>query len=267
MSYWRDKVALITGGSGGLGRALAGTLAAAGARVIVTARNADPLEATAVAIRQRGGQATAMPADITCQDQVERLFQQAIGQFGRLDMLVNSAGRSQRGEAIDTTPEEFCDLMALNFIAAVRCTRAAVPHLLASRGHVVNIGSLAGKAAVRYVGAYPATKFALSAYSAQLRLELGPRGLHVLLVSPGPIAREDAEHRYADQAAGLPETAKKPGAGVKFNAISPEKLSRAILRACERRQPELMYPGMVRLLVAIGQLSPRLGDWIVRRLT
>ncbi len=267
MAYWREKVALITGGSGGLGRALAGVLASAGARVIITARHDDRLQETAAAIRQAGGQVTAIPADITCQDQVERLFQQAIEQHRRLDLMINSAGRSTRGEAIDTTPEEFSDLMELNFIAAVRCTRAAAPHLLASQGHLVNIGSLAGKAAVRDVGAYPASKFALAAYSAQLRLEMGPRGMHVLLVSPGPIARDDAERRYVDRAAGLPETAKKPGAGVKFKAISPDKLSRAILRACERRQPELVYPGMVRLLFALGQLSPRLGDWLVRRLT
>jgi short-subunit dehydrogenase len=206
-------------------------------------------------------------ADITCQDDVERLFRRTIDEFGRLDMLVNSAGRSARGQVIETTPEEFLALLDLNFIAAVRCVRAAVPHLMKTQGHLVNVGSLSGKSASRYVGAYPATKFALAAYTQQLRLELSPSGLHVLLVSPGPIARENADQRYSDQVAGLPERAKKPGAGVKLRAVRPEKLSEAIVRACEHRRPELVYPPYMRVLVALGQLSPRLGDWIVRRLT
>ncbi len=267
MSYWKEKVAVITGGSGGLGRALAASLSAAGARVVLAARDPEKLERVAAQLTSHGGEVLAVPTDITRQEQVDALFLRTIEQFGRLDVLVNSAGRSTRGQAIDTTPEEFVELMNLNFIAAVRCTRAAIPHLLKSKGHIVNISSLAGKAAVRYVGAYPATKFALNAYSQQLRLELSPEGLHVLLVSPGPIARDDSELRYADQVAGLPETAKKPGAGVKFRAIAPEKLSRAILAACERRRAELVYPAAVRLLFALGQLSPRLGDWLIRRLT
>jgi short-subunit dehydrogenase len=267
MPYWKDKVAVITGGSGGLGKALAGALGYLGANVVIVARDATRLEATAADLRGAGGKIVPIPADVTRQDQVDRLFQQVIEQFGRLDLLVNSAGRSTRGEAIDTTPEEFIDLMDLNFIAAVRCCRATAPHLLKSRGHLVNISSLAGKAAVRYVGAYPATKFALTAYTQQLRLELSPRGLHVLLVFPGPIARENGEERYADQAAGLPEKARKPGAGVRFGAVPPEKLAKLILRACEQRRPELVYPRIVRLLFTLGQLSPRLGDWLVRRLT
>ncbi len=265
--YWAEKVAVITGGSGGLGKAVAGALAAAGANVVIIARDAERLGCAAAEMQAAGGMVQPMLADVTQQDQVERSFERVIDQFGRLDLLVNAAGRSTRGEAIDTTPEEFIELMNLNFFAVVRCCRAAAPHLLKTGGHLVNISSLAGKAAVRYVGAYPATKFALTAYTQQLRLEMSPRGMHVLLVLPGPIARDDGVERYADRAAGLPAKARKPGAGVKFRAVSPEKLSQAILKACEQRRPELVYPRGVRLLFALGQLSPRLGDWLVRRFT
>jgi short-subunit dehydrogenase len=266
--YWNEKVAVITGGSGGLGKSLAAVLATAGAKVVIVGRDAERLECAAAEIQPAGGaMVQAMPTDVTQQDQVDRLFQRVVDQFGRLDLLVNAAGRSTRGEAIDTTPEEFIELMNLNFVAVVRCCRAAAPQLLKTHGHLVNISSLAGKAAVRYVGAYPATKFALTAYTQQLRLEMSPRGMHVLLVLPGPIARDDGVERYADQAAGLPEKARKPGAGVKFRAVSPERLSQAILRACEQRRPELVYPRGVRLLFALGQLSPRLGDWLIRCLT
>ena len=117
----------------------------------------------------------------------------------------------------------------------VRCTRAAVPHLLKQRGHVVNIGSLAAKSAARWVGAYPATKFAVAAYSQQLRLELGPQGLHVLLVCPGPIRRRGSRVYPLAGLEDVPEAARGPGAGVHVSDVPPEQLARAILRACERR--------------------------------
>jgi short-subunit dehydrogenase len=157
--------------------------------------------------------------------------------------------------------------MELNLIALVRCTQAAMPHLLKRRGHVVNIGSLAAKSASRWVGAYPATKHAVAAYSQQLRLELGSEGLHVLLVCPGPIARDDERLYPLEGLEELPERARRPGAGVKTKAIAPQKLAAAILRACQRRRPELVMPGKARLLFALAQWCPRLGDWIVLRST
>jgi uncharacterized protein len=157
--------------------------------------------------------------------------------------------------------------MELNLIALVRCTRAAAPHLLAARGHVVNIGSLAAKSASRWVGAYPATKHAVAAYSQQLRLELGPQGLHVLLVCPGPIERKDPRLYPLEGLEDIPDRARRPGAGVKTKAIPPQWLAAQILRACERRVPEIVAPRSARLLFVIAQLWPSLGDWIVLRKT
>jgi short-subunit dehydrogenase len=206
-------------------------------------------------------------ADITRQDDVDRLFAQTLDRFGQLDVQVNNAGRSMRGKLLDTTAEQFRDLMELNLIALVRCTRAALPHLLKVRGHVVNIGSLAAKSAARWVGAYPATKFAVAAYSQQLRLELGRSGLHVLLVCPGPIQRKNPRLYPFDGLEDLPEIARQPGAGVMTSALSPQKLAKAILDACQYRRPELIVPISARLLFAIAQLWPSLADWIVLRLT
>lgn len=264
MGFWQDKVVLVTGGSSGLGRVIAGEFAAAGSKLVIVGLEPDVLEATVGRFRDAGHEVLGIPADITRQPEVDALFQQALDRFGRLDVLVNNAGRSMRGKLLDTTPEEFRDLMELNLIALVRTTRVAVPHLLAQRGHVVNMGSLAAKSAARWVGAYPATKFAVAAYSQQLRLELGPEGLHVLLVCPGPIARDDPRLYPLEGLEDLPERARRPGAGVKVGTIRPEKLARAILRACRRRKPELVVPGKARLLFALSQLWPSLGDRIVR---
>ncbi|MFH1268814.1 MAG: SDR family NAD(P)-dependent oxidoreductase, partial [Planctomycetota bacterium] len=243
MSFWTNKVVLVTGGSSGLGRVIAEAFADAGARVVIAALEAEAVEAAADQLGERGSEVLGVHADITRQEQVDDLFAQSLDRFGRLDVLVNNAGRSMRGKLLDTTPDEFRDLMELNLIALVRCTRAAVPHLLKQRGHVVNIGSLAAKSAARWVGAYPATKFAVAAYSQQLRLELGREGLHVLLACPGPIARDDPRLYPLSGLEDLPGRARRPGAGVKVGAIPPQKLAKAILRACRRRQPELVLPG------------------------
>ncbi len=267
MSFWQDKVVLVTGGSSGLGRVIAEQFAAAGGKVVIAALEAAAVERAAAEMRATGGDVLPIHADITRPDDVQRMMEQTIARFGRLDALVNNAGRSMRGKVLDTTPEQFRDLMELNFIALVRCTRAAVPHLLKQRGHVVNIGSLAAKLAARWVGAYPATKFAVAAYSQQLRLELGPQGLHVLLVCPGPVERHDARLYPLAGLEDLPERARTPGAGVRTRPIPPEQLARAILRACQRRRAEIVVPASARLLFALSQLFPRLGDWIVLRKT
>ena len=132
---------------------------------------------------------------------------------------------------------------------------------------MVNIGSLAAKSAARWVGAYPATKFAVAAYSQQLRLELGSSGLHVLLVCPGPIKRKNPRLYPFEGLEDLPEIARRPGAGVKTLTLSPQKLAQAILSACQHRRSELIVPTSARLLFAIAQLWPSLADWIVLRLT
>jgi short-subunit dehydrogenase len=267
MNAWQGKVAVVTGASSGLGRAIATALVDRGASVVLAARGADKLEAVAAELRARGGDVLAVPTDITKAEEVERLFARAREKFGRLDMLVNNAGRSARGEAIATTPEEFAELMDLNLIALVRCTRTAIPQLLEARGHLINIGSLAGKTAARFMGAYSATKHAVSAYSQQLRLELGPQGLHVLLVSPGPIARDEPREYAKEKLKSLPASARKPGAGAKVGLLRPEKLAEQILRACERRKPELVVPARARLVFAVSQLWPSLGDWIIRKMS
>ena len=132
---------------------------------------------------------------------------------------------------------------------------------------MVNIGSLAAKSAARWVGAYPATKFAVAAYSQQLRLELGPQGLHVLLVCPGPIERKDPRLYPLDGLEDVPERARRPGGGVQARAIPPQ---RSPVRSCGRASGggrSWSCPARPGWLFALAQLFPRLGDWIVLRKT
>lgn len=262
MTYWQQKVALVTGGSSGLGLAVARLLVQREAKVILVARREPALESAAQSL---GSEVLSIRADVTQPADVTRAVNVGLERFGRLDLVCHAAGRSMRGEVLATPREEFEELWRVNFLAATDLVRATAEHLLASRGHVVLIGSLASRVAPRYLGAYPASKFPLAAYAQQLRLELGPRGMHTLLVCPGPIARQETGPRYA--AAGVPETANRPAGGARLKTIDPDLLAIKILAACERRQPELVVPGRARILFALSQMSPRLGDWLLRKLT
>jgi short-subunit dehydrogenase len=270
MSYWRGKRAVVTGGSSGLGRALANVLVSRGASVAIVARDQASLDATAQELKARGGNVLAIAADVTSQPDVDRLASTVMTAWNGLDLLCHCAGRSMRGTALATSVDEFRDLVETNFLSALRCTQAFAAALLESRGHVVLVGSLASKVAAGYLGAYPASKFPLAALAQQLRMEMGGKGLHVILVCPGPIAR-DGEHkgrtRYAQQAQDVPAAAYQPAGGAKVRAIDPRWLAERILRACEQRRAELIIPRRARLLFAVSQLSPRLGDWLLRKMT
>ncbi|NIL97743.1 MAG: SDR family oxidoreductase [Planctomycetales bacterium] len=265
MSYWSDKVAVITGGSRGLGFAIASAFASAGARIVVAARDPDSLARCESELRAGGADVTTVVTDVTQAGQIERMVSHTVERYGRLDVLVNNVGHSMRGDIAATAPEVFEELMGVNFLATVRCTHAALPHLLAARGHLVNIGSLAAKIPAPHLGAYPATKFAVAGYTHQLRLELEPRGLHVLLVCPGPILHPQGSSRYDHMTAGLPDAARQPGGTRQLKPIPPAHVAKKILRYCQRRKPELVIPGKVRLLLAVAQLSPSLADKIIRR--
>ncbi len=270
MSYWNSKRALIIGGSAGLGRALADVLAQHGARLAIVARRQQPLDTMVQELKSRGADVLGIAADVTKRDDINRIGDSVHSAWGSVDLLCHCAGRSMRGTALATSVADFRDLWETNFLSAVECIQRFAEPLTANRGHVVLVGSLASKLAAGYLGAYPASKFPLAALAQQLRLETEPSGLHTLLVCPGPITRADEQDlgaRYAAQGPDVPAVAHQPGGGAKMRAIDPHWLAGKILRACEERQAELVIPARARLLFAVSQLSPRFGDWLLRRMT
>ncbi len=264
---WQGKTVAVTGGSSGLGQSIGAAFAARGAHVVLLARDPKRLAEAQASIEGEGGSVSTLSVDLTQPDQVQDAFAQLAQERATLDVLVNAAGRSARGAILDTNEEDFQSLWEINFLGTVRCTLAAAERLIQAEGHLVNIGSLASKTASRYLGAYPVSKFAVAAYTQQLRLELQPRGLHVLLVCPGPLARPDAGQRYDQEATHLPEQARRPGGGARVRLIEPSWLAQRIVRACERREAELVVPSVARWLFALTQLWPRLGDAILKRKT
>ncbi len=265
MDFWKNKIAVVTGGSKGLGREIARALAAAGARVILVARNEADLQEAADAISASTGQAVDFhSADVTDPSAAAHVIEAVVNEYGGIDVLVNVVGASLRTKLVETSPETFRRQMAINFESAVNCTQAALKGLIARRGRVINVASLAAKTPWPLVGPYVTSKAALAAYTNQLRFEIPELG-GVLLVCPGPIRRADSGERYRESAAALGEGAQAPGAGVKLSGLDPDELARRVLQASAAGKRELVLPRKAQWLFFVDAFSPRLGDWLRRR--
>ena len=179
------QVALVTGGSRGLGLAIARALAAQGARVACVARPGAELDAAVAGLVAAGAEAVAAPADVTASAEVNRAVAAVVGRWGRLDVLVLNAGTWKGASLADTSDELFDQLVNLNLKGAFYALRAAIPTMVAAgRGTVVGIDSIGGLAGSAGSGAYAASKWGLRGLLESAALELRPHGLRVSLLYP-----------------------------------------------------------------------------------
>lgn len=265
MSDWKEKIVAITGGSAGLGLAIAREFGARGAKPILISRNRARLEQAVSELASLQIDAEFFVADVLVESQVAAVIGEIVSRHGRIDAWINNVGRSVRIDLAQATSAHFRELMEYNFFSAVHCTQLVVQHLEKTGGHLVNIGSLSSRTAWPFLAPYTTSKFALAGYTQQLRIE-GPPNVHFLLACPGPIQRDDSGSRYQSPKQPLPGHALQPGAGARIEGLAADKVARAIVRACDRRQAEVVMPFRVRLLFVINAISPRLADWILRRL-
>jgi len=185
------RVAVVTGASSGIGAAVATDLARRGATVVAVARRKDRLDEIVERCRQHAPASMACPADVSTRAECEGVIATAEERFGRVDIVVNNAGISIHRNAARTTSDDVERLMAINFFAAVYLTNAALPGMLERHeGAVVNVTSVAGYVPNPGEAAYGASKAALSLWSHGLAVDLHGTGVHVAVVSPGPIDTE-----------------------------------------------------------------------------
>ncbi len=264
-------VAVVTGGSAGLGQIIAQTFLIRGYRVVIVGRDPQRIDQAIGELGRNAspaGTITGHVADVTASDQIDEMFSRVDRDFGRLDVLVNCVGQSDRGLIEHLDPQRLDTLIHRNVHTALLCSQAALPLLESFGGAIVNIGSLASKVGARYIGGYAIAKHALAGMTQQMRLELKPRGVHVALVSPGPIRRSDAGVRYQQQVDdSLPAQASKPGGGTRLKGLDPQRVADAVFDCARRRKPDVILPGHMRCFIAIGHAFPRLGDWLLIKFT
>jgi NAD(P)-dependent dehydrogenase (short-subunit alcohol dehydrogenase family) len=183
----KDKVAVVTGASSGIGRATALLFARNGVDVVAVGRNEGELNALRDETRESSGSVKIHLGDITETSQVDRLISETIDGFGRIDILVNAAGIIKNGNIENTTLDEWDKMMNVNLRSAFYLMQKCVPHLASSRGNVVNVSSVTGTRAFPNVLAYCVSKAGTDQLTRCTALELAPKGIRVNAVNPGVV--------------------------------------------------------------------------------
>jgi short-subunit dehydrogenase len=245
-------IAIVTGGSRGIGPYIADALAAQGARVALVARSEGELEANAQTLAESGAEVIAIPADVTSAGERRELIRTIERRLGPVDVLVNNAGGDLQREFHNLSEDEIQGILDLNLTSAVLLTRLALPGMLErGRGHVVNVSSMAGQVSFPYTEAYAAAKDGLIAFTRVLRADYRDRGVSASALILGPVGETGIGARTADEV-GL----KLPPLGL----VSPAKIGKRTVSAIRGDKVELaVLPGPGKLLRALMDRFPAMG--------
>ena len=251
----KDRIAIVTGASSGIGEATARALAARGAAVVLAARDEEKLRDLEVEILTSGGQALGVKTDVSDRASVDALIDKTVTEFGMLDILVNNAGVGLSGRVAELRSEDLRHVFEVNVVGAINCIQAALPHL-GPGSRIINVSSVVGKRAIPKVGGYCASKFALNALSDSLRVEI-EGDITVTSVYPGTTqtAFRDNSRRTKDEKRGW----RPPGVG-------PEKVAEKIARAAENGGRDVYVRFSDRLFVAGTTLLPGITDRVLKLL-
>ena len=238
------KVVLITGASEGIGAACAAEFAAAGARLSLTARSAEGLA------RSGGPSALLTPGDLTLEATRQQVVERTLARFGAIDILINNAGVGLYSRTWDAPMDDVRQLMELNFFALLGMIQLVTPHMRERRtGMIVNVSSIGGKMPLPWATLYSASKYAVTALTEGLRMELRADGVKTMLACPGYVTTGFQQHVRSGQA---PDAVLRR----RRKAISAEECARAIRRGVERDARTIMAPRSGWILVAVARLFP-----------
>ena len=254
---YRDKVALITGGSRGLGLIIARQICNQGGKVALLARDPAELACAKSDLAQRGGSVLTVQCDLLDTEQIRPSVRQIIDHFGKIDILINCAGSIEVGPLEHMTREDFDRAMRLHFWAPFELISQIVPEMRTwGGGRIVNISSIGGKVAVPHMAPYTSSKFALVGLSDALRAELAPENIFVTTVTPG-VMRTGSEVHAKFKGDHAAEFESFTGASkLPFASISAERAAKKILAACARGRSALVMPLPGRALIIANALFP-----------
>jgi len=254
----REQVIVVTGASSGLGRAIARLAGERGAKVVVTARNGEALDACVAEIERAGSEALAVPGDVADREQVEGVVSEAVERFGRIDTYVANAIVTVYAEAERLEAEELRRVWEVNFFGVVYGYWAALPYLRESKGTFLHVSSALAYRGIPLQAAYCSTKAGLRAFleSARVEEQKAGTGVAISLVLPGAINTPQFDRDR--QKIGYQPQPVPP-------IYQPEPFAEATLRCAERPVRELPISWGAQKLLWGQKLSPRAGDWVLRR--
>jgi len=258
-SFYKDRIALITGGSRGLGLEIAKQICARGGKVALFARDAKELGRAKNDLEHFGTEVLTVQCDLLEAPQIQSAVQQTLERFRKVDILINNAGIIEVGPLGHMQFKDFDRAMRLHFWAPFVLQFLIVPRMRAQGGgRIVNISSIGGRVAVPHMAPYSASKFALTGFSDAIRSDLAGDNIFVTTVTPGMMRTgshvhamfkgdQVAEYRWFDWSRKLP-----------FASISAERAARKIVNACARGKPVLIMPFTARWIIAASALFPNL---------
>jgi len=260
-----ERVILVTGATSGIGQAIASHLASAGLTVYGTGRSVEFQKASP-------GVCGWVALDVTRAETVERALAQVVEATGRLDGVVNNAGIGMMGALGDTTEEELMRVFQTNVVGLHTVSRLAAPHLISSKGHLIQIGSVAGVVALPFRGVYCASKAAVEKMGEAWSMELARHGVRVTVLRPGDFKTAINENRLSVASAdhetypGFQSVCDSVHAEV-AHAWEPEAMGRAVLKALNAKRPPLLLavaPALQRLAIVLKNvLPPRLFERLI----
>ena len=244
----KDKVALVTGASRGVGFSTASELARRGAKVVITARGEKRLLDSREKLAAIGGEVAAVVGDVGKWDDAKRMIAAAVERFGRLDILINNAGVSMRGKFDELTPEVCLQVAQTNLMGCIYTTKAAINHIIASKGSVVFISSIAGLFGLPGASIYCAAKRALTGLAESMRLELIPKGVHVGVIYLGFTEHDPEKRLIAADGSLLPPD--RPA------HHTQEHAAKLIIKMIEKRKRQLIMTPAGSIGWIVYRLSP-----------
>ncbi len=261
MTAFKNKVVWITGATSGIGEALVLAFAKEGAKLVISARRADELQRVKNTLKTADENVLILPLDLSDTSNVNALTQQVISTFGRIDILINNGGISQRSLTKETPLEIDRKIMEVNFFGTIALTKSVLPHLLKQKsGHIIAMSSIAGKFGFYFRSAYSASKHALHGFFESLRMEIYNDNVNVLIVCPGKIKTnisinavtgDGGKHNKMDES--------------QEQGLSAEACAQQILQAIEKKKEEVFIGGKELRAVWVKRLFPKLFSKIIRK--
>jgi NAD(P)-dependent dehydrogenase (short-subunit alcohol dehydrogenase family) len=254
------RTVVITGGAGGIGRALARRFGEAGARVAILDLPSSPLEEARRELADAGIEAIALPCDITDTDQVHQTMDGVRDAFGGIDVLINNAGIVHRSSFAETKPEVFRRVMEVNLFGALHCTQACMQDLIDRRGLIIAVSSIAGLAPLYGRSGYAASKHAMHGLFESLSAEVADRGVHVLMVCPSFVETPLEASTLGADGKRISRPRSKVG-----RLGDPDDVARAVLAAAQSERKRLVLTPVGKTSALLSRIAPSLYERLMVR--
>jgi dehydrogenase/reductase SDR family protein 7B len=254
----KDKVVIITGGSSGIGRALAEVFGKAGAKIVITGRDMKALLAAETALKNQGISVFAIQSDVSKESDNKAMAEAVVKHFGQIDVLINNAGISMRALFGDLDTEVIRKVMDINFFGAVYATKYCLPYIEQTKGSIVGISSIAGYRGLPGRTGYSASKFALQGFLESLRTELLYTGVHVLIACPGFTASAIRQRALAKDGSSQGESPRD-----EQEMMSAETCATHIYKAVVHRKKILTLTTQGKITVFLNKWFPSFMDKMV----